>query len=47
MSIVKKFKEEIALYGYKNTEREIILFEKAIKFHEELAKMRMGVILII
>ena len=37
MTTVKKFKEEIALHGHKNTKREIILFEKAIKFHEELA----------
>ena len=26
----------IVLYGYKNTETEIIFFEKAVKFHEEL-----------
>ena len=36
MSIVKRFKEEIALYGYKSTEREVRFFEKAIKFHDEL-----------
>ena len=36
MTTVKKFKEEIALHGHKNTKREIIFFEKAIKFHEEL-----------
>ena len=34
MSTVKKFKEEIALYGHTNTEREIIFFKKATKFHE-------------
>ena len=37
MKTVKKFKEEIALHDHKNTKREIIFFEKAIKFHEELA----------
>ena len=37
MSIVKRFKEVIALYGYKSTETEVRFFEKAIKFHEELA----------
>ena len=37
MTTVKKIKEEIALHGYKNTKREIIFFEKAIEFHEELA----------
>ena len=37
MTTVKKFKEEIALHGHKNTKTEIIFFEKAIKFHEELA----------
>ena len=37
MATVKKFKEEIALHGHKNTKRETIFFEKAIKFHEELA----------
>ena len=37
MTTVKKFKEEIPLHGHKNTKREIIFFEKAIKFHEELA----------
>ena len=37
MTTVQKLKEEIALYGQKNTKREIIFFEKAIKFNEELA----------
>ena len=37
MTAVKKIKEEIALHGHKNTKREIIFFEKAIKFHEQLA----------
>ena len=37
MKTVKKFKEEIALHGHKNTKMEIIFFEKAIKFHEKLA----------
>ena len=37
MTIVKKFKKEIALRDHKNTKREIIFFEKAIKFHEESA----------
>ena len=37
MAAVKKFKEEIAFHGHKNTKRELIFFEKAIKFHEELA----------
>ena len=36
MTTIKKIKEEIALHGHKNTKREIIFFEKAIKFHEEL-----------
>ena len=35
MTIVKKFREGIVFDGHKNTEREIIFFEKAIKFHEE------------
>ena len=37
MTAVKKIKEEIALHGHKNTKRKIIFFEKAIKFHEQLA----------
>ena len=37
MTTVKKFKDEIALHGHKNTKGEITFFEKAIKFHEELA----------
>ena len=36
MSTVKKFKEQIALYGHKTTEKDLIFFEKAIKFHEDL-----------
>ena len=37
MTTVKKFKEEITLHSHKNTTRELIFFEKAIKVHEELA----------
>ena len=37
MTTVKKFREEIALHSHKNTKRELIFFERAIKFHEELA----------
>ena len=37
MSTVKKFKEEIALHGHKNTERQLKFFEKVIKFFIELA----------
>ena len=36
MTTVKKFNKEIALHLHKNTKREIIFFEKAVKFHEEL-----------
>ena len=37
MRTVKKFKEDKALHGRNNTKGETIFFEKAIKFHEELA----------
>ena len=37
MTTVKKFREEIALHNHKNTKRELIFFERAIKFHEKLA----------
>ena len=37
MTTVKKFKDQIALQGHKNTERLIMLLEKSIKFHEKLA----------
>ena len=37
MSLVKKFKEEIALHGHKNTEKELKFSKKVIKFFIELA----------
>ena len=37
MTTVKKFKEEIAQHGHKTTKKDLIFFEKAIKFHEKLA----------
>ena len=37
ITTVKNFREEIAFHSHKNTKRESIFFERAIKFHEELA----------
>ena len=37
MTIVKNFREEIALYGFKDKEKLIECLEKSIKFHKEIA----------
>ena len=34
---LQNFKEQISLHSHKNTERELIVFKRAIKFNEELA----------